>query len=632
MDVTIPLLSKLDYQNRPTLTDCCFLTIPSSGFRLTWEVTQFCPHECEYCFTWSSPKRAKSEADLLQVAKRLMQLTDRIEVNDVLITGGEPLSVLDEITPFLEFLRLRGITFSVSTTLPTSRLLERICDLGPRVINLSVDPPTSESTASSFKADFGRLSAKLSAVGRKGVAVKLTATITRSNYENVPVLLEYLRKELPNQQHVVKVAFNREYPIGHSASANPLSKSDLTPTFNVINEWTGTANVPVSMANWSEFHHPLQECPAATHLISVMPNGDVTPCSLLYNVNRSFRIGNLISDPVEVIEDRLILFGEDVRKYNDRTGENTKACKTCQVKGSCGGGCLATHPIVSPGLVQRTCEISPKRPRNPQHALIVDLHRSFHEVYAPNPRVFASPSETLDGPLENRIREHVKRKLRGADLAHSFEHIERVVELARYISEREGGSPKITLPAAYFHDLAPREPAMHHMHTFRSAVLAREFLERTKSFTEDELLHIQYAIYTSSYGTHLLGYQPLSLEARIVRDSDWIDAIGAVGIGRTFAFHEAHGSGGFGYPEHDPEEFHTAIDMNVAGIDDTPIGHFFSKLLKIQPLLTTETGRILGRDRHNFMIAFIKQFKAEIDLKVEPRAQLTLPLGISAAE
>jgi len=57
-------------------------------------------------------------------------------------------------------------------------------------------------------------------------------------------------------------------------------------------------------------------------------------------------------------------------------------------------------------------------------------------------------------------------QLAATDLAHTMEHIDCVVAPARYISLKEGASTKITIPTGHFHDSAPREPAMHHMHTF----------------------------------------------------------------------------------------------------------------------------------------------------------------------
>ena len=225
-----------------------------------------------------------------------------------------------------------------------------------------------------------------------------------------------------------------------------------------------------------------------------------------------------------------------------------------------------------------------------------------------------------------KIREFVRAKLKPTDLAHTLEHVDCVADLAKHISKKEGASLKITVPAAYFHDIAPREPAMHHMHTFKSAILAKDFLQKIGLFTEEEIIHVQYCIYTSSYGSYLLGYQPLSLEAKVVRDADWLDAIGARGIARVFAFGQAHGAESFGYPEYDPEGFMVTMDMNITGPDKNPIDHFFRKLLKIHALLQTATGKELGEKRHRIMVDFINEYSEEIELGKNRRWQLQFKL------
>src|SRR3990172_11334650 len=100
-----------------SFVDCCFLTIPKRSYRLTWEVTQYCPYSCEYCFTWSTPQRAKFEANISLATRKLISFIEHLGVEDVLITGGEPLSILDDLSQFLTYLNGRKIPFSVSSTL-----------------------------------------------------------------------------------------------------------------------------------------------------------------------------------------------------------------------------------------------------------------------------------------------------------------------------------------------------------------------------------------------------------------------------------------------------------------------------------------------------------------------------------
>ncbi|MEW5911934.1 MAG: radical SAM protein [Thermodesulfobacteriota bacterium] len=598
-------------------SDCCFLSIPKQGYRLTWEVTQHCPNNCEYCFTWSSPHRKLFESDINKTINKLISLIERLNVADVLITGGEPLTVVNDIAPFLTYLKNNNISFSLSSTLYNRDLFERICKYSPRAINLSIDPPTKHQNPSSFKSCYDEIENKIIMVGEKNIELKLTSVINRNNYGEINPLLEVLSKLLAKYNHISKVAFNREYPIGYAADEKPLTKSELNSCHRELMQWAENATVPVNLVNWDVFHSPLQCCPAASSLLSLMPNGDLTPCSLLYNLSRSFGIGNLLKDQNNDIEERLCMFHKEIKKYTDSTAENTSKCRGCPEKDKCGGGCPAMMPIASNHISKRTCLKTPRRTFDHERTLLSNFHQDFHSGYSPNKQSFVAPDKRLAASVEDKIRRYVIKKMRPSDLAHTMEHIDCVVDLTKYMSEAEGASSIITVPASYFHDIAPREPAMHHMHTFKSALLAKDFLSTLSYFSEEELFHIQYCIYTSSYGSFLLGYQALSLEAKVVRDADWLDAIGARGIARVFAFGQAHGAESFGYPEIDPEAYRVAIDMNITGPDKDPMTHFYTKLLKISDLLQTPTGIALGKKRHKFMVDFIRQYMAEVEIYQE---------------
>lgn len=604
-------------------SDCCFLSIPKSGYRLVWEVTQYCPYSCEYCFTWSSPKRERFECDFNVLMPKIRSLIETIGVNDVLITGGEPLAVSDSIISFLSYLNTMNIPFSISTNVYDENLFREVTRFRPRNVNISVDPPSLEYSRSVFKANFDSIDRKLALIESTGSKVKLTALISRSTYRGIPALLDYLSKAMETYKNIEKVAFNREFPIGSAASSKLQTRTDLLRAYHKIVKWSKLASVPVSLINWSEFHAPLQDCPAGRNIVSVQQNGDVTPCSLLYNITRSFTAGNILKDPMDIITSRLSLFTRDLKEYYQQTESNTPSCRDCGYRIQCGGGCLAVLPIASNHIPRRTCEISPRRIKDHERALISEFHRSYHEVYSPEPKTFVAPNEIIAEEVENRIHDYVSNKLVPSDLAHTMDHIECVVKLAKLISEEEGASQKITVPAAYFHDISPREVAMHDMHTYKSASLAN-YLQRIDNFTLEEIKHIQYCIITSSYGSYLLGYKPLSLEAKVVRDADWIDAIGARGIARVFAFEQAHGAKEMGYPIDDPEGLPIRVDMNITGPDESPLYHFFTKLLKIYGLLETTAGKRIGKERHNFMVDFIRHYQDEIDLKIPNSRQLPL--------
>ncbi len=163
---------------------------------------------------------------------------------------------------------------------------------------------------------------------------------------------------------------------------------------------------------------------------------------------------------------------------------------------------------------------------------------------------------------EEQIRAFVKGKLQEADIAHGFDHIEYVVNMARKIALREGANLRIVIPAAYLHDVVSRgEVDSFHLHTDESAAVGKQFLEGL-GFSPAEVQEIGNVIATSSYESYLKGVEPASLEAKVVRDADWLDSIGARGIARVFAFAGHYGCPEMGKVDRDPDN-PEKLEMNI---------------------------------------------------------------------
>ncbi len=218
--------------------------------------------------------------------------------------------------------------------------------------------------------------------------------------------------------------------------------------------------------------------------------------------------------------------------------------------------------------------------------------------------------EALTVGQEKQIREFAKEKLKNADIAHGFDHAEYEVGMAKKIALSEGANLRLVIPAAYLHDLVSRgEAERFDLHTDESAALGKQFLEKI-GFSAAEIDEIVEVIRTSSYESYLEGNEPASLEAKVVRDADWLDSMGARGIARVFAFAGHYGCPEMGKVDCDPEQ-PKKLEMNVLGPDPSPIYHFFSKLLWLKELMQTETGRTEAEKRHRFMVDFLKRYKAE---------------------
>ncbi len=213
---------------------------------------------------------------------------------------------------------------------------------------------------------------------------------------------------------------------------------------------------------------------------------------------------------------------------------------------------------------------------------------------------------------EAKIREFVRKNLVRQDLAHDLDHIECVVRLAKHIAMAEGANLRVVVPAAWFHSPITRKAGKGGSRGERSAEKARRLL-RTLPFSKSEGEAITRAIVESSAEPPAGSIRSGLLEARVVRDADLLDSIGARGIARVFTY---TGSlripGGIGCVEWDIDN-PPRIPPPKGKQEQSAIGQFFSHLLWVKDRLSTGTARSLAQERHAFMVEFLKRFKAECD-------------------
>jgi uncharacterized protein len=206
--------------------------------------------------------------------------------------------------------------------------------------------------------------------------------------------------------------------------------------------------------------------------------------------------------------------------------------------------------------------------------------------------------------MHDRIKRKVMKMLEGRDPAHDFHHIMRVYKNANMIGQREGANLEILLAAALLHDLVvyPKGSAKSSRSSDDSADLAEDILQRY-GYPQDMITRISYCIRTHSYSKKLI---PVSLEGRILQDADRLDALGAIGIARTFSV------GGS-----ERRTFYNTEDpfcRSSRELDDRQwtLDHFQIKLLKLKNLMHTRSAKKIALERTKFMILFIRQLKTEI--------------------
>ena len=193
----------------------------------------------------------------------------------------------------------------------------------------------------------------------------------------------------------------------------------------------------------------------------------------------------------------------------------------------------------------------------------------------------------------------------GADAVHDFDHVLRVLALAERIGRAEGANLQIVRAAALLHD-AGREQAeaAGRDHAAFAADRAREILAGRPAAKVEAVTH---AIAAHRFRTRP---EPATLEAQVLFDADKLDAIGAVGVARAFAYGGAHGQQLWA-----PIET-VDVDRWMETGDDpsthTPVHEFVVKLSRLKERLFTPTGRSIAEERHAYMVAFFKRFEAEV--------------------
>jgi uncharacterized protein len=204
----------------------------------------------------------------------------------------------------------------------------------------------------------------------------------------------------------------------------------------------------------------------------------------------------------------------------------------------------------------------------------------------------------------------VKEKLEGAEAGHDWFHIERVWKLSKKIAEKEGGNLEVIELSALLHDIA--DPKFHNGDETLALKISKDFLEEIH--IEGELIEqVLFVIKNISFKNRAEAPENPPLELQIVQDADRLDAIGAIGIARTFNF------GGFKnnlmyHPEIKPN-----LGMNKEEYkksNGTTINHFYEKLLLLKDLMNTETAKKIASERHDFMLQFLDEFYKEWNVEL----------------
>ena len=211
--------------------------------------------------------------------------------------------------------------------------------------------------------------------------------------------------------------------------------------------------------------------------------------------------------------------------------------------------------------------------------------------------------------IENTIN-FVKKQLENAESGHNWFHMERVYNNALLIAKDETCNLEVVQLAALLHDIA--DSKFHDGDETVGPKVARAFLT-SENVSEETINHVVKIIENISFKGGNFEKQFTSKELEIVQDADRLDAIGAVGIARTFNY------GGYKNREIYNPEIAPNLKMSKEEYKNSTaptINHFYEKLLLLKDKMNTETGKKIAQQRHDFMETFLEQFYNEWNGKI----------------
>jgi uncharacterized protein len=200
----------------------------------------------------------------------------------------------------------------------------------------------------------------------------------------------------------------------------------------------------------------------------------------------------------------------------------------------------------------------------------------------------------------------LKNEVRGLtdnDSAHDFAHIMRVYKNAQMICKKERVNKKLVLCAVLLHDIVsyPKSDKRSKLSSIQSAAKSKKILKKF-NFDNEEIQIISDAIRDHSFSQNKI---PSTIVGKILQDADRLDAIGAIGIARVFAVGGSE-KRSF-YNVKDPFCKNRLPDDKIWTLD-----HFYQKLLQLESLMNTKSGKIEAKKRTKILNNFLNQLKNEI--------------------
>lgn len=206
----------------------------------------------------------------------------------------------------------------------------------------------------------------------------------------------------------------------------------------------------------------------------------------------------------------------------------------------------------------------------------------------------------------DKVRNYAYKMMNGDQTGHGFDHVQRVVNNAQKILQNETANAEIVLIAAYLHDVF--DDKLTDDVFGRKADVRRQLIEF--GYGTAEINEIFYIIEHMSFSANLEQNYTLSIEGQIVQDADRLDALGALGIARLFAFGGVHD-----YQIYDPTETQVSHTKAEYRKPRATINHYEERMNEVIKRFNTDTGKQFAQHRFDVAAEFIQHFKAEWENK-----------------
>lgn len=211
-----------------------------------------------------------------------------------------------------------------------------------------------------------------------------------------------------------------------------------------------------------------------------------------------------------------------------------------------------------------------------------------------------------DEALIEKTAVFIKEKMLGEGSGHDWWHVYRVWQVAKTIADNEPDADRLTVElGALLHDVADWKFAGGDLEAGSRA--ARAWLESCEA--DDQIIrHIEEITRSVSFRGAKVELELKTIEAKIVSDADKLDAIGAIGIARTFAY-----GGSKNRSMYEPDEkpvLHATFEEYKNSQSHT-INHFYEKLLLLKDIMQTATGKKIALSRHKYMEVYLQEFYKE---------------------